>query len=338
MTDFVVRCPNCTQGARVPFEARGQLVECPRCALQFAALPEQPPKPRNPLPAYIPTVPVAAETEPEHHAHHPHGLLIAVALLPLGMPLLWLTATAVAGKQSVFSFVAPVAIALGIGGLCVGIATVHRWSFAARIRAMLAVVLLGYACAGVLYFTKPTWIETARKLVQVFRIFIGGFGGRTEYRPKDGAYSVRFPGPPTILEKTPEGNSPLKGDWRLNDVATFSDPRRVGPEVFVAAHGFPPENYPLLPSDDKLFGDAKAELLNTTGGKLLNEAVIPHGEATIREYEVLLPDGLTKRFVRIVRLSRLSNRVCYLAVEGPFISADTLQVHEFMRSFKLLKK
>src|SRR3954469_9001033 len=97
MTDFVVRCPNCTQGARVPFEARGQLVECPRCGLHFPALPEPPKVPRNPLPAYVPTVPVveqAEHEEPEHHAHNPHGLLIAVALLPLGVPLLWLTAGA----------------------------------------------------------------------------------------------------------------------------------------------------------------------------------------------------------------------------------------------------
>ena len=71
-------------------------------------------------------------------------MLIAVALLPLGVPLLWLTASLLAGKQPVFSFVAPVAMALGAGGLCAGIASVHIWGFAARIRAMLAVVVLGY--------------------------------------------------------------------------------------------------------------------------------------------------------------------------------------------------
>jgi hypothetical protein len=332
MTDFVVRCPNCSQGSRVPFEARGLMVECPRCGLHFPALPEPTAKvPRNPSVTPVPTVaPSIPPDEPhqdhEHHTFTPHGLLIAVGLLPLGVPLLWLTASLLAGKQPVFSFVAPVAMALGAGGLCAGIASVHIWGFAARIRAMLAVVVLGYAIAGVLYFTKPSWIEVTRKLFQGFV----AFGGSTEYRPQDRSYSVRFPGTPTA-----EGTSPLQGGWRLKDVVIFSDPRRTGEEVFVAAHGFAPIDFPLTPSDEKLFGNVKEELLKSTGAKLMNEIAVPHGDATIREYELQLPDGLNKRHVRI---ARTGTRVFYLAVEGPFLTADLPQVREFFRSFRLLKK
>ena len=327
MTDFVVRCPNCSQGARVPFEARGQMVECPRCGLHFPGLPEAPVVPRNPQPAFIPTVPVAApaETEPDHHARAPHGMLIAVALVPLGVPLIWLTVSAIAGRQSVFSFAAPVAIALGVGGLCAGIASVYIWSLATRLRAMIALVVLGYAIAGVLYFTKPSWIEVTRKLFQGFGMLPG-----TPYQPKDRTYTVRFPGKPI-----PGGPSPLQGGWRLDDIATFSDARGNGPEEFVAAHGFPPVDFPLTPSDEKLFGSAKEELLKATGGKLVSESPVPHGDATIREYEVLMPDGVTKRFVRI---ARSSTKVFYLSVEGPFLSAELPQVRDFMRSFKLGRK
>jgi hypothetical protein len=312
----------------VPFEARGLTVECPRCGLHFPALPEQAAKPRNPFPATAPVVPPRVERDPEEesHAFTPHGLLIAVALLPLGVPLLWLTASLVTGKQPVFSFVAPVAMALGAGGLCAGIASVHLWGFAARIRAMLAVVVLGYAIAGVLYFTKPSWIEVTRKLFQGF----GAFPGSTEYRPQDRSYSVRFPGKPT-----PGAGSPIQGGWRLNDVVSFSDPRRTGEEVFTAAHGFAPVDFPLTPSDEKLFGSAKEELLKTSGAKLLNETAVANADATIREYELQLPDGVNKRHVRI---ARSGTRVFYLAVEGPFLAAELPEVREFFRSFRLLRK
>ncbi len=330
MTDFVVRCPNCTQGSRVPLEARGQAVECPRCGLHFSALPETSARLRNPSPAFAPVVPPPAEVEREPEAEHPnftpHGMLIAVALLPLGVPLLWLTASLLTGKQPVFSFVAPVAMALGAGGLCAGIASVHLWGFATRIRAMLAVVVLGYAIAGVIYFTKPSWIEVTRKWFQGF----GAPGDNTEYRPQDRSYSVRFPGKPT-----PEGTSPLQGGWRLNEVVAFSDPRRTGEEVFVAAHGFAPIGFPLTPSDEKLFGSAKEELLKTTGAKLVKETAIPEGDGAIREYELLMPDGVNKRFVRI---ARKGTQVFYLGVEGPFLTAELPQVRDFFRSFRLLKK
>jgi hypothetical protein len=331
MTDFVVRCPNCTQGSRVPFEARGLTVECPRCSLHFTALPEptaKPPRnPSAPVPTVAPSIP-PDEPHPdhEHHTFTPHGLLIAVALLPLGVPLLWLTASLITGKQPVFSFVAPVAMALGAGGLCAGIASVHIWSFASRIRAMLAVVVLGYAIAGVLYFTKPSWIEVTRKLFQGF----AAFPGNTEYRPKDRSYSVRFPGNPT-----PDGAVPFQGGWRLNEVVTFSDPRRTGEEVFTAAHGLAPIDFPLTPSDEKLFGSVKEELLKVSGAKLLNEIAVASADATIREYELQMPDGVNKRHVRI---ARAGTRVYYLAVEGPFLAADVLEVRDFFRSFRLLKK
>jgi hypothetical protein len=336
MTDFVVRCPDCSQGSRVPFEARGLTVECPRCGRHFPAWPEHAAKARNPSPE-VPVVRPAAEAPPEpepvhdheQHTFTPHGLLIAVALLPLGVPLLWLTASLLTGRAPVFSFVAPVAMALGAGGLCAGIATVHIWGFAARIRAMLAVVVLAYAVAGVMYFTKPTWVEVARKLFQGF----GVFGGSTEYRPQDRSFSVRFPGKPV-----PEGDNPIKG-WRLGEIAVFSDPRRTGEEVFTAAHGMPPaENFPLVPlSDDLYFGKLREELLKATGGTMLKETPVPHGDATIREYQVQLPDGVSKRIVRVARTA-LAPKWYYLSVEGPFLAPDTPEVRDFFRSFKLLKR
>ena len=172
-------------------------------------------------------------------------------------------------------------------------------------------------------------IAIARKFVQGF----GAFGGGTEYRPQDRSYSVRFPGKPTT-----DGDNPLKGEWRLNEVAMFTDPRRTGEEVYVAAHGFPPkENFPLSPSEEFINGKLREELVKSTGGTIVKETPITHGDATVREYEVQMPDGVSKRVVRIARTA-MTTKVFYLAVEGPFVTADLPEVREFFRSFRLLKR
>ena len=109
-------------------EAVGLEVACPRCGVAFVARPDaaEPPlvrpsdppvvrpRPNRPTPLVweLPDAPA-----PDVERTPPSGGLIALALLPFGIPLLWLLASAVAAREVVWSFAVPVAIAVGASGL-----------------------------------------------------------------------------------------------------------------------------------------------------------------------------------------------------------------------------
>ncbi len=329
----IVRCSACHQRSRVAAESLGLLVACPRCGNQFVAesddeliiLPDTPvatvhPRrrsdtPRSPLPA--------PDDHPHPHHAGPNGLLISVALLPLGIPLLWLLVTVVTGRETVLSYAAPLAIAVGICGLCGGIALTH-WSTAARIRAMLALVMLAYLVSGALYFLKQNWLVEARKN------FTRGEGPWHEFKPPGEPYTVRFPGAPKELPA-----SPVEG-WSLK-AFQFADPKRAGSDVFVSADGPLPTDFPKDAADEVWFAKAKAALL-TSGAELVREEPVrmqdPRRVISAHDYELQFPDGQIKRVVRIVRTEK---RVFYLSVDGPFLTGDTPDVRDFLKSFKVLE-
>lgn len=323
----VVRCPGCSQRSRVAETALGLMVACPRCPHQFIAQPEpqvtvvhEPPIPTVHPRRRIEAVRTPAPIHEEHPVHTgANGMLISVALLPLGIPLVWLLVGAVTGRETVLSFAAPLAIAVGVCGLCAGIAMTH-WGTPARIRAMLAVVVLAYLASGALYFVKPGWLEELRK----------NFGRSElawlEFKAPDDAYRVKFPGKPKELEA-----SPIEG-WSLK-AFRYADPNRAGSDVFVSAHGTAPKDIPKNATDDVWFQKAKDALLQTPGAALVREEpiLLPVKEFRAREYELQFPDDQMKRVVRIVRNG---GRVFYLSVDGPFLTGDTPDVKDFMTSFK----
>jgi hypothetical protein len=331
----IVRCSACHQRSRVAVESLGLLVACPRCGNQFVAesdeeliiLPDAPvatvhPRRRSDTPR-----PPLPEPDDHPHPHHagPNGLLISVALLPLGIPLLWLLVSAVTGRETVLSYAAPLAIAVGICGLCAGIALTH-WTTAARIRAMLALVMLAYLVSGALYFLKQNWLVEARKN------FTRGDGEWREFRPPDKAYTVEFPGVPKEMP-----TSPVE-EWSLK-AYQFADPKRAGSDVFVSAHGSLPKDLPKDATDEVWFAKVKAALL-TSGAELVREEPVRGQEipkdTRAREYELQFPEGQIKRVVRIVRTK---GRVFfYLSVDGPFLTGDTPDVKRFLKSFTLQPK
>ena len=326
----IVRCPVCQQRSRVAEGALGLVVACPRCPHQFTAtsdeeliiaaaapIPTVHPRQRLETPRATPAI------IPDDHPVHvgPNAFLIAVALLPLGIPLMWLLVGAITGRETVLSFAAPVSIAVGVCGLCAGIALTH-WGTPARIRAMLAVVLLAYLAAGALYFLKPAWLEEARKN------FGRGELAQYEFGPPDKAYTVKFPGRPKEQD-----NSPVEG-WALK-AFRFADPARAGSDVFISAHGSAPKDFPKDGAEEAWFKKAKEALLQTSGAALVKEEPILGKGYEAREYELQLPDDQIKRVVRIVRVK---GRVFYLSVDGPFLTGDTPDVKEFMKSFTLLPK
>src|SRR5437868_6556288 len=86
-----------------------------------------------------------------------------IAKCPLGIPLLWLVGPLLTGHHPVFSFAAPVALALGLGGLTLGIGFAHGWTPGTRLRAVVMVIVIGYFVGAFLFFLKKEWAEGVRR-------------------------------------------------------------------------------------------------------------------------------------------------------------------------------
>jgi hypothetical protein len=331
MSAIVVRCPACGQLSRVPESAVGLMVACPRCPHQFTAAPHgtvEPAvptvRPRNPvLPVPPPPQPkfdpFADDEPPVVRPHTAGGGPVAIALVPIGIPLLWLLLTLV--RKSVFTFAAPVAIAVGVCALGFGLVAVRRWSAAVRTRAVIALVALAYLSSGVLYFAQPGWLEGVRALVSRTGLIW------KEYRPDDRTFSVRVPGDPK------PGDSPVPG-WNLTTVRVVDPKKPV--DVFVVAHGTPPKDVPVRAGDDEWFGRVKDAVLEAAGGTLVREQPLVLGEMRVRDYELQLPGDATAK--RVVRVMRSGGRLYYLAVDSPWVTLDATDVRQFWESFKLTKK
>lgn len=340
MSAAVVCCTSCEQRSRVPASALGLLVACPRCQHQFVAVEWKPaPPPRQvvrPLLAFpaddIPVVhrhtrPVPVQpARPEHpdeiptvHPPQTGGGPIALALLPVGVPLLWLMLTLVA-QPSEFSFMAPVAIALGTVGLGFGLARLRRWSVSLRMRLLVALTVLGYGAAALFYFATPGWLGQVREVTAVL-----GLTWR-EFRPEDKSFQLAVPGEPA------ETASPVP-EWKLT-ARQFVDPKNTV-DLYVVAYGDPPAGLGRWTADkaskEAWFNAARDQLAKACAGELADERVVSVASCEAREYEFVLAGGKH----RVVRLVRGDKRVVYLAVEGPYLMADQAHVQKYLKSFKL---
>lgn len=242
---------------------------------------------------------------------------LALALTPLGIPLLWLLIALVA-RPSVFSFALPVAVAAGVVALGFGLAAVRRWPSATRVRWLIALVFLAYVTSGVLYFAQLSWLEAVR-----------AFWTRTaqdwrEYKPAGGTFRVRVPGEPVPAD------SPVPG-WELTTV-TVADPNKLD-DVFVVAHGVPPKDLPAKAADEVWFGRVKEAVLAAASAQLVREEASRVGPARAWDYELQLPGDATAK--RVVRVIRSGERLYYLAVDSPLVTLDAVDVQLFWRSFKM---
>lgn len=333
-----VRCPSCDNLSRVGADSVGQAVTCPHCGRPFDAAPDRdfaPPPRRQPVVARFagPRAPVVARLAEDQHsdagdlAHGPNPLLVAMTLLPLGIPLLWLVGPPLTGHQPVFSFAAPVALALGLGGLTLGIGFAHGWSPGTRLRAVMAVILVGYFAGGFLFFLKKEWAEAVRR-------HVGPEPSQwIEFAPPHDktAYKVRMPGHPQLADGLLPG-------WDLKGYRYSAD--RKGRDAFAIvyeiAHGTPPAAV-IAPkaSDGDFFDKAKAAVCEGCKGEVVTEKEITQQTHPGREYVLTLPDGATNR---IVRVYRVKDRAYYLAVEGAFIPNDAKYVERFFDTFYVTPK
>lgn len=349
--NHAVRCPRCRNLSRVGADALDQTVACPHCGRAFTAKAEPsfaPPQARRvaPPPAPVPSPEFEDDVPTVHPVHHaanapmaaPSPGLIGLVLVPFGIPLLWLVAPILTGRMPVFSFAAPVALAIGLSGLGLGVAFAQGWTVGTRVRAALALILVGYFTGGFLYFMKKEWAESIRK----------GIGpstrGWSEFsEPREQAYKVKLPGRP--IEVNDERQMP---GWALK-VYRFAEGRRRQRDpldvTFEVAHGTPPRDVvePKL-SDDEWFAKAREAVLVACEGTVDREQPLtwsgqePNGrpgkQYPGREYVLGLPGGATNR---IVRVYRAGDRAYYLAVEGTFVPDDAEYVVAFFSSFSVSK-
>lgn len=348
-----VRCPRCRSLSRVDGSALGQTVACPHCGVGFEATAEplaavrpskgldrrrerrdSPDRPASPRGDGIPVVARFAPDahDPGHERAPPHGLspaLLGLILLPLGIPLLWLAAPLLTGRVPVFSFVAPLAIALSLIGLGLGIGLAHGWAVGTRVKGILALAMLGYFTAGFLYFLKKEWAEAVRARV--------GPGELRWHRfdPPDGVYSVELPRGERKADDTP-----LPG-WQLSayrvDLAEVR--KRDEPDtIYEVAHGAPPADLAgEAVGDDDWFAAARKAVEEATDGSVTEEvAVSSDGWRRYpgRQYTVALPDNATNRVVRVFRGTGLA---FYLAVQDTFVRHDARDAQRFFNSFRVNK-
>jgi hypothetical protein len=267
--------------------------------------------------------PPARRAEPLHddvptvHPHATFGGPIALALVPLGVPLLWLVLTLAVGPSQ-FSFMAAVAIAAGMVGLGLGLAFIRRWSAGLRMRLLVAHSVLTYAAAALFYFAPPDWLERVREVAA-----ISGLVWR-EYKPDDQTFKLEVPGEPQ------ESAGPVPG-WKLT-ARQFVDPKDTV-DLYVVAYGDPPAGLGKKLSDDEWFPAARDAIAAACDGTLADQdgRVVAVQFARAREYRLDLPDGRQ----RVVRMVRTDTKMYYLGVEGPYLSAERQDVQRFMGSFRL---
>ncbi len=352
-----VSCPSCGRASRVLPEGLGRAVACPHCGKPFIA-GIAPAERRRANPVTAPPerradgIPVVGRVRRDEYDGDPARVdpfepappveerslaVVGLALVPLGIPLFWLVATLATGRTAIFSYAVPVSLALGLVGLGLGVCYAGRFSTGLRVRAVVALILVGYAAAALAYFTRPEWVVAMRRQFPA--------GGRwVETTARDGAYKIQFP--PGVRTNTK--SSPL-ADWPLAG-SEVAPPGGKGDvfwgDRYTAAHGTTPADIFInRRGDDEWFAAARAALVDACGGEVTDERAftlvqLPE-ELPAREYRVRLGNGTTHRVVRIIRNRR---QAYYLAVEGEFLLTNLSEVaklrdvRRYFESFQLLPK
>jgi hypothetical protein len=316
-----VRCPYCDELSRVPDAAVGQYVACPNCRRPFSAVPEPVAEevPRRDVPTVYPPKkrPVLADDDFDTEADAGgKSVLFGLALLPFVIPLLWILGPTLTGKEAIFTFALPMAIAVSSAALCLGVVLAADWSFATKVKSILAIVFVMHFLAALLYFMKAEWVEALRKRVgrnadQVWQPFA----------PPDGKYKAAVP---TAMQKD-EGE--LIAGCKLE---AFRSADRADLATYFLAHGRQPADVTNEPDDEKFFAAVKAKAMEAANGTAAAE---PEKKRLSghpgREFVFVLPDRNTKRIVRVFRIGGAQGLVFVAAVEGVFLTPDTADVKEF---------
>ena len=322
--NYAVRCPSCRELARIGAASLGKRVACPGCGTEFVASADPIAAPGPPPFDDIPIVPPTADPfAPGHDLPPPDGLtptLLGLALLPFGIPMLWVAGPLLTGKQPIFSFAAPVAVALGLCGLGVGVGLAHGWGHGTRVRAVIALALLGYFTGGFLYFLKKEWAEAVRRDLNP------GPVRWEDFRPQGSGCVVKLPGRAVKSDASPLPGWPLTA-YRYQPPGKQNNEWAVG---YVVAHGPPPAGDWAAAARDAVL--KAADGADLTAEQSVKDTVVGDAKCEGREFRLTLADGATNRVVRVFK-HKTRPVVYYLAVEGAFLPADAEYVKRFFESF-----
>ena len=309
---YPVRCPHCRGLSQVSAAAVGRTVACPNCGDTFRAAPLPPPPVARPLADPEPLVPDAGLD----------GVLLGLALLPVGIPLLWLVARFALRAEPVFSAAAPLAVGLGVSGLAVGVGLVRRWGHPARVRAVLLLAVAGYLVGGGLFVVRKEWAAATRRL----------FGpAEIKFRKLD-VRNLPYEAQVPDGKATPTDAGPVDG-WGLRTftaaAGTPDDKRGVWAVRYTLADGVPPVG---PGGDDAWFAAVREAVVTASGGEVTAEKPVTVSDKPARELWLTLPDRLTHRVVRLVRAD---DRLVYAAAEGLFLAADREEVTKFLAGLRV---
>ncbi len=325
----MIRCPNCTQAAKVPAAALGLFVQCPACEATYEAVdafaplvptvqPVRQSLASAPPPPTIPTVyPVRARRADEHSAE-PSGLLPVLVALPIGIPLLWLILTQVA-RPSSFSFLAPLVIAFSIAGLSLGLASIKHWSTRIRCYALGTLSGLAYGTTTLFYFAPLDLLEVARE----FAVFNSGLAWK-DYPIPDTRLKVRVPnGESKPVEWLPK--LPLQTREFLH--------RRKPVDRFLISTGELSE-FPAWPKDITAWYESfQKELEEELGATVIRSTPVTVLGYVGHEYILEYPGEAQRQVIRTFRTKR---HFIVLSVEGPFLFIERPDIQSFFRSLKAM--
>jgi hypothetical protein len=355
----VVRCPACRGAARVESAARGATVGCPRCRTPFLAVEELPARadrsrapreraapdraaarpaavipiapPRLPRPASDPA-PVAeaapGSRDPEHDPHHatitglPLSMLVGMALIPFGIPLLWFVAPFVTGQDAALSLAVPVSLAVAASALCLGVVYTIDWTGTTRVKGVLMLVGLSYLSAAGLYFLKKDLVEQVQRL--------GGDPNQwNEVALDRGKCRVRMPGRASEYR-----GQPLDG---LAHMTAGREARSAGDAQYVYRIAVGKPTLAAGKADDEWFARVR-EKLKAGGGALVQEEGIQCPDLPNlpgRQWTFKLDD----QDARVVQVFAARDRVYYLSAEGPLLTAaDADHGRPFFGKFRVNKE
>lgn len=328
----LVKCPHCQELSDVEPVTLGQMVACPFCARPFRADVVTMPRSASPsvsIPVVYPVRGRVYHPEEEAFRSEPTGLLWAASLVPVVIPILWVAGLFIFKLVPIFSFALPMAMAISLVGINVGIIWSRGWTSSTKLKAVAMVGLMGLFSAACLYFLKKEWAEGFKNQLGPSNL------NWQEYEPQDRSYRVKLPG------RALDATSPLP-DWDLKTVRTAIDGRRargVFGAIYTVAAGTTRPEWQPLPDEDaftkahELFQD-----LGEVGGEKSLMIPFPGSDRDYpgREWVVALPDGVTNRIVRVYRVRhRGEDLFFYLAVEGAFVTPDAKYVQDFLKSFSL---
>jgi hypothetical protein len=332
----------------VEADALGQMVACPRCQVPFIAAEEVIPtvqpkarsqatsaaspathtrrrrRPSREKPVDVQPLPEEPKIpDPEHDPHLPPvaglpvSVLVGLALLPFGIPLLWWAAPIITGKDATLSLAVPVSLAIAASALCLGVVYTIDWTASTRIKGVLMLVGLAYLSAAGLFFLKKDMMDRMR----------GFFGPETTWTRvhyPEGRFRVQLPG--TVEEAN---DQPLPKVQMIGKKATFLTDSDDKYQYLVMASI--PEK--PAPNPNAAWYDAIGDHLAKSG------KIVEHRDVNLfrgghpgHQWTLQVEEG-----IRIVQVYVIDRRVYYLSVEGHNVTPTDEEIAvPFFKSFEIL--